>query len=994
MRYILFLLALLVSSFSFAQDSESNDMENIEEVVTSALRRETALQDTGLAITVISASDIESKNLKEFYDFQFNVPGVLFQKSNFSGSAVQMRGMTSYAVGGSFSGIVTYREDDNTFGGLQMAMNEIWDVQSFEVLRGPQGTLYGGNNPGGTFIINSVDPGEEADGYFKAEFGDLNLERYTGAVTLNPGGQMRTRVSFRSTQRDGYVTNEFDGSDIDNRAYLGVRAKTIWDIDDNASVTLTLRHNEENDARLRTQRAACNPNPVLGCDQWGDLPTMGATHSGITAFSAIDYITLNYPGDIVLPDLSLSYTDGANFYEELNRTSVSTNPRQERADWSASLDYERVLNDEWTMNFIAAYNKQEYSHMQSLNGYVSNRDYRMGPITTDLFDTGMREYSTDESLDQSVSNFDDNKYEVRFTSDSLTTGLYHSINSSFTNYQVVSPGFQYYSQVSKGPVGNMYPDLGGYGGIGFWATYFGAYGGNLEANIGDAVLAAAIGYVGADPTTPAQIAALIPDLLAAGQCTDPTGDCVVLAQQVLVGNAAALPQVLGAGYQNGVMASHDEAATAIRQIAALGANFALAGVPYPVTPALQPWQQQFQSWNKSYWDTWGLFAEWNGEIDERTRWTAGGRLNFITKKDVVLDGLADISGTLSGYNSTIAAAAGGAPNGFPVLPEYEEDFNEFTGRVVVDRKLDDGTLVYLKFDRGLKSGGFNPTSTSASDGVSDGQVALIDPEIHNVVELGTKGSYLGGALTLNTAAFYNRIGGMQLQKIVGLSSQTFNSDVNVMGVEVEALFVPNSWSRFNFVGAYNTSELDGYVDYDPRNPYGASSVSGTVDVLPGGTVVGMTDVGPIYRSLGGMCQAYFNALLGVPCVDGGPVMQDLSGRSLPGVPELSYSLGGEVDLVNDERGMLTARLDYIFRDSIYLTVFNNPHEFVDGFDFMNFDLSYTTPDGKWGVDLYVHNLEDKEVITGGFVGSASNGGGYNLYMQEPMNGGISIIYNF
>ena len=253
MRYILFLLALLVSSFSFAQDSESNDLENIEEVVTSALRRETALQDTGLAITVISASDIESKNLKEFYDFQFNVPGVAFQKSNFSGSAVQMRGMTSYAVGGSFSGIVTYREDDISLGGLQMAMNEIWDVESFEVLRGPQGTLYGGNNPGGTFIINSVDPGDEADGYFKAEFGDLNLERYTGAVTLNPGGDLRTRVSFRSTQRDGYVTNEFNGEDIDNRAYLGVRTKTIWDIDDNASVTFTMRHNEENDARLRTQ---------------------------------------------------------------------------------------------------------------------------------------------------------------------------------------------------------------------------------------------------------------------------------------------------------------------------------------------------------------------------------------------------------------------------------------------------------------------------------------------------------------------------------------------------------------------------------------------------------------------------------------------------------------------------------------------------------------------------------------------------------------------
>ena len=395
---------------------------------------------------------------------------------------------------------------------------------------------------------------------------------------------------------------------------------------------------------------------------------MGATHTGITAFSAIDYITLNYPGSIALPDLSLSYTDGADFYEELDRISVQTNPRQIRSDFSASLDYERVLNDTWTMNFIAAYNDQDYDHMQSLNGYVANRNYRMGPIVTDLFNTGMKQYETDESLDASSSVYDDNQYELRFTSDDITAGLYHQLTSSFTNYRVVSPGFQYYSQVSKGPVGNMYPDLGGYGGIGFWATYFGAYGGNLEANIGDAVLAAAIGYVGADPTTPAQIAALIPDLLAAGQCTDPTGDCVVLAQQILVGNAAALPQVLGLGYQNGVMASHDEAATAIRQIAALGANYALAGVPYPVTPALQDWQQQFQSWNKSYWDVWGLFAEWNGELDENTRITAGGRFNFITKKDVVMDGLADISGTLAGYNSTAALAAGRTLGvGFPVL---------------------------------------------------------------------------------------------------------------------------------------------------------------------------------------------------------------------------------------------------------------------------------------------------------------------------------------
>ena len=55
--------------------------------------------------------------------------------------------------------------------------------------------------------------------------------------------------------------NLYDGSDIDDRDYLGVRLKTIWDISDETSLKLTMMHNEEEDARLRHQNAACNPNP-------------------------------------------------------------------------------------------------------------------------------------------------------------------------------------------------------------------------------------------------------------------------------------------------------------------------------------------------------------------------------------------------------------------------------------------------------------------------------------------------------------------------------------------------------------------------------------------------------------------------------------------------------------------------------------------------------------------------------------------------------------
>ena len=89
----------------------------------------------------------------------------------------------------------------------------------------------------------------------------------------------------------------------------------------------------------------------------------------------------------------------------------------------------------------------------------------------------------------------------------------------------------------------------------------------------------------------------------------------------------------------------------------MSANYALAGVPAITAPALQDWRQQFQSWNKSYWDVWGLFAEWNGELDENIELQPVVDLTLLQRKSL-MDGLADISGTLAGYNSTAALAAG------------------------------------------------------------------------------------------------------------------------------------------------------------------------------------------------------------------------------------------------------------------------------------------------------------------------------------------------
>ena len=992
MRYILFLLALVSSSFSFAQDSESNDVENIEEVVTTALRKETELQDTGLAITVISASDIESKNLKEFYDFQFNVPGVLFNKTNFSGAGIQIRGISNYAVGGSFNAVAQPRQDDINMGTLQMAQNELFDLESFEVLRGPQGTLYGGNNPGGTFLIRSVDPGEFVDGYFKAEFGDKNLERYSGAMTFAPGERMRSRVSFRSTNRDGYTENLFDGTDVDDRSYLGVRVKTIYDISDDTSLKLTMMHNEENDSRNRHQSMACNTNPLLGCDQWGDgLPERGIAHTGVSYFGQVDYFTLNYPGGLTGPDLSLSYGDNSIVPEDPNQVYQTYNPLLERYDTSASLVLDHKLNDSYQMFATYAWIEQEYAHKQSYGGYASSRDYRMGPVYADMYGVTGR-FTTDELADNSTNDYTQKEFELRIQSNfdgntNGTGGLYLLNSDGLVKYQAKTSGMEYYARVGNGPIGEMFPDLAEYGGVGFWGTYFESYGAVAGDNISNATLGLASDYVANDPTTPAQIAALIPQLLAAGECSDPLGDCQVVAQTALTVNAAALPQIAGAGAVAGVAQSLNDAADQIRLLAGLPIDSQVAATGYWVgAPALPEWQRQYQSWNRSVNDTFGLFLETTTELSENSWFdnlTLGGRYNKITKDDYVFSGALDLNDSLAGYN--------GAVSGFPNPPAQTVELSEFTGRVILDKKFENGTLLYLKADRGLKSGGLNPTVNLAPGENS----ALVDEEIHNVFEVGTKGSYLGGALTFNSSFYSNSVKGMQLNKIIGLSSQSFNTDVDVLGLELEALFIPNTWSRFNFVGSLNDSELSGYSDYDPRNPYGISSVDvSTVDTLPGGIVYGMTDVGMIYRSFGSTCNQAFSALSGPACPNTGLNIQDLSGRKLPNVPDVSYSFGMEFDLMNNANGLMQARLDYIYRGDFYLTVFNNDHELVQEFDFMNVDISFNSPDRKWSVDLYVHNIEDKDIITGAYVGTAQTGGANNLFLQEPMNGGISIQYNF
>ncbi|RCL38925.1 MAG: TonB-dependent receptor, partial [SAR86 cluster bacterium] len=123
-----FLIAFTITAIpAIAQD---NSAREVEEVVVTALRKETNLQDTAITITAISAEDMEMKQLENFEDLQFAVPTLTFGKGAYSGSAISLRGIGNFAVGNASSNSIGY-----FWNGQSASQSGLYEAEFFDVER-------------------------------------------------------------------------------------------------------------------------------------------------------------------------------------------------------------------------------------------------------------------------------------------------------------------------------------------------------------------------------------------------------------------------------------------------------------------------------------------------------------------------------------------------------------------------------------------------------------------------------------------------------------------------------------------------------------------------------------------------------------------------------------------------------------------------------------------------------------------------------------------
>ena len=213
---------------SFGANAQNS---TIEEVIVSAEKRSESLQDVSQAVSALSDSDLEAKNIESFVDLSAVVPGVTVSKNEGYKTVISIRGVGNETNQNAIAApSVAFHIDGVFIASPFSLLTDFIDIERIEVLRGPQGTLFGQNSTGGAINVISKKPTTD-EYYGKADitFGDYDLLKYRTSVNIPINEKVATRFSFSSTDREGFSKNVVTGQDLDDANNISLRSD--WDIE-------------------------------------------------------------------------------------------------------------------------------------------------------------------------------------------------------------------------------------------------------------------------------------------------------------------------------------------------------------------------------------------------------------------------------------------------------------------------------------------------------------------------------------------------------------------------------------------------------------------------------------------------------------------------------------------------------------------------------------------------------------------------------------------
>ncbi len=976
---------------------------SVETVVVTSSKIKGDIQTVPIAITALSQEQLTSRQIAGGPDLVKEVPNLTFTKTNFTGYSIQIRGIGTQAISVTTDPAVAVAFNDIPFIRNHFFEQEFYDVSQVEVVRGPQGTLYGRNATAGVVNVISAKPTDQFEAELSADWGNFHNRRYEGMINIPlVDDRLDLRVAAEWTKRDGYTYDTPLHSSVDGRDLWSSRVTVGWKPVQNMQVYAVWEHFQEDDDRVRSAKQLCKKDPGPTNVDGLDLTTLQGhgTYSRAPEFNRAwlsqgclptsFYSSDSYetPNGQTIPFIGLGEffyggATGANgaLLKLVDPYANQTQSRNLRVIESQLKPTYHAKNDTFELN--ADYKITPSLTLTSQTGYnqdflSSTEDFNRFDTTPGIFENGFAIHPNsyahspvvngvycDPQLGCSSSMVAEDlsrerafqfSQEVRLASN-FKGPLNFSVGANYMHYQTNEDYFVFFNVLSALVQLTNGSGPGDYGNCVF-------YGNGLTYPVShEPVLIRAPAIVDQISAITSQFACVDTTIfgLAPGTYIDPN----------------SINQVDGQGHNY----FRSENPYALSSYAGFGEVY------YQVTPEVK------------------LTAGLRWTDDQKTFWD-------IPSWTYLLGG------------------------GYPVQGVVNQEWKEWTGRGVINwtPKLDftDQTLVYASYARGYKGGGANPPRPETD--YTSGQSFLTHPptfapEFVNAYELGTKNTLMDGAITLNGDVFYYDYKGYQISQIVDRTSINLNFNAKIHGAELEASYEPIPGLKFNFTGGYEKtrvnngqSEIDlmdrtaGTPGWLVVRPFPSETSN---CILPDYVVKALIEDNPnadVFESgISGACDTAYSHAVGFGAIgtrrdqivfnnigfdpstapnNGEGFAKDLGGNELPNAPHFTTSLAADYTIPVSEDWAATLHSDFYWQSQSWARIINDrPYDKLRGYSNVNLALILTSADG-WQVMGYLKNVFDTTAITGAFLNSDDTALTTNVFVTDPRLYGIRVTKNW
>ena len=239
-----FLASFMISTAQAESDAQTR---GIEEVVVTAQKREQSLMDAAIDVTAFSGIQLRDAGIDDVFGISKAIPGLTIQNT---GANVQifMRGVGTRITGTGLDSAVAVYVDDRFVTRQTGQVFDIYDVERVEVLKGPQGVLFGRNSTGGAIRLITAEVSDDLEGELNLGFGSEDYQMASGFVNVPVTDNFGIRISAQSRQRDAFKENIVPGAeDFDDLDAQSVRLKARWDVSDRSTLKFSYDRSKATD---------------------------------------------------------------------------------------------------------------------------------------------------------------------------------------------------------------------------------------------------------------------------------------------------------------------------------------------------------------------------------------------------------------------------------------------------------------------------------------------------------------------------------------------------------------------------------------------------------------------------------------------------------------------------------------------------------------------------------------------------------------------------